>query len=86
MTRHAERPSSEAGHDLAIILVSYQGERWLPACLESIFAHAGDIDLDVVVSNNADDGTHAIVRTTFRPFASSAVRIAASLMPTTVHW
>lgn len=48
-------------NDLAIILVSHYGDRWLRPCLTSIFEHAGDCDLDVIVVNNADDGTPAIV-------------------------
>ena len=32
----------EAMHDLTIILVSHNGERWLRPCLTSVFEHAGD--------------------------------------------
>jgi GT2 family glycosyltransferase len=39
-------------HDLAVIIVSYGSAEWLPACLDSLYAHAGDIDLDVIVVDN----------------------------------
>jgi GT2 family glycosyltransferase len=48
--------------DLAIIIVSYHGERWLPDCLTSVLEHAGDCTLDVVVVNNADDGTEEVLK------------------------
>lgn len=48
--------------DLAIILVSHNGDRWLRPCLTSVFEHAGDCKIDVVVVNNADDGTAEVVR------------------------
>jgi N-acetylglucosaminyl-diphospho-decaprenol L-rhamnosyltransferase len=51
--------------DLAVILVSHHGERWLKPCLASVFAHVGRCDLDVVVVNNADDDTEAVVRGSF---------------------
>jgi GT2 family glycosyltransferase len=38
--------------DLAVIIVSYASAEWLPACLESLYPHAGDIDLDVIVVDN----------------------------------
>jgi N-acetylglucosaminyl-diphospho-decaprenol L-rhamnosyltransferase len=43
--------------DLAVVLVSYNQDRWLRACLTSLFAHAGRCSLDVVVVANGDDGT-----------------------------
>ena len=49
-------------HDLTIILVSHNGERWLRPCLESVFEHAGECEIDIVVVNNADDGTAEVVR------------------------
>jgi GT2 family glycosyltransferase len=39
-------------HDLAVIIVSHDQARWLPACLPSVLAHAGDITVDVVVVDN----------------------------------
>lgn len=52
-------------HDLAIILVSHNGERWLTPCLKSIFEHIGVCDIEVIVVNNADDGTVSIVSSAF---------------------
>jgi N-acetylglucosaminyl-diphospho-decaprenol L-rhamnosyltransferase len=49
-------------HDLTIILVSHNGERWLRPCLKSVFEHAGDCEINVVVVNNADDRTAEVVR------------------------
>lgn len=49
-------------HDLAIILVSHHGDRWLRSCLTSVFDHVGQCDVDVVVVNNAHDRTVEIVR------------------------
>lgn len=52
--------------DLAIIIVSTNEARWLPACLTSIFEHAGDLSLDVVVADNeSTDGTRELVETEF---------------------
>jgi GT2 family glycosyltransferase len=53
-------------HDLAIIVVSTNEAQWLPACLSSVFAHAGSIDLDVVVADNeSNDGTRELVEQDF---------------------
>lgn len=49
-------------HDLAIIIVSTNEGHWLTPCLASIFEHAGDASLDVVVvDNESTDGTREIV-------------------------
>ena len=42
---------------LAIVIVAHNSARWLPACLSSITARGGDIDLDIVVvdSESTDD-------------------------------
>ena len=48
--------------DLAIIIVSTNEGRWLRRCLTTVFAHAGAISLDVVVSDNeSTDETRAVV-------------------------
>jgi N-acetylglucosaminyl-diphospho-decaprenol L-rhamnosyltransferase len=53
-------------HDLAIIVVSTNEARWLTACLGSVYAHAGECALDVVVADNAStDGTAELVRREF---------------------
>lgn len=51
--------------DLAIILVSYNGAGWLRPCLMSVLARTGDCTVDIVVVNNADDGSEQIVADEF---------------------
>jgi len=52
--------------DLAVIIVSTNEAHWLPPCLQSIFEHAGDASLDVVVvDNDSTDGTRALVEHDF---------------------
>jgi N-acetylglucosaminyl-diphospho-decaprenol L-rhamnosyltransferase len=53
-------------HDLAVIIVSTNEAKWLPACLASIYDHRGDCTLDVVVADNqSTDGTAELVRVEF---------------------
>ena len=53
-------------HDLSIIIVSTNEARWLRTCLSSVFAHAGECKLDVVVADNAStDGTRDLVENEF---------------------
>lgn len=60
----ARRPSPT--HDLAIITISTNEVEWLGPCLSSIYEHAGDIRLDVVVvDNESTDGTQEFVESTF---------------------
>jgi N-acetylglucosaminyl-diphospho-decaprenol L-rhamnosyltransferase len=55
-----------AEHDLAIVIVSANSARWLEPCLSTVFAHAGDASLDVVVvDNESTDGTRALVESQF---------------------
>src|SRR5947209_3469449 len=52
--------------DLAIIIVSTNEVRWLDACLSSIYARAGEIQLDVVVvDNSSTDGTREFVESRY---------------------
>ena len=52
--------------DLAIIVVSTNEARWLRPCLESIYAHAGELALDVVVADNeSTDGTRELIEDDF---------------------
>ena len=37
-------------HDLAIIVVSTNEGRWLTPCLETVLAHVGSVDVDVVLN------------------------------------
>jgi GT2 family glycosyltransferase len=53
-------------HDLAIVIVSTNEARWLRPCLSSVFAHAGELALDVVVADNeSTDGTRELVEGEF---------------------
>jgi N-acetylglucosaminyl-diphospho-decaprenol L-rhamnosyltransferase len=52
-------------HDVCAIIVSHNGKAWLEAALSSLFASAGDVDLDVVVVDNGDDGSAAYVEERF---------------------
>ena len=53
-------------HDLAVIIVSTNEGKWLPACLTTVYAQAGDISLDVVVADNhSTDGTAEVVEREF---------------------
>jgi len=52
--------------ELAIIIVSYNSASWLTPCLESIYAHIGDVCLDVVVVDNGSaDNTVDLVERDF---------------------
>ena len=52
--------------DVAIIIVSTNEAKWLEPCLSTVFAHAGDAKLDVVVvDNESTDGTRELVETRF---------------------
>jgi GT2 family glycosyltransferase len=44
-------------HDLAVIIVSTNEAHWLRGCLPTVFAAAGDLDIDVVVVDNGSGGT-----------------------------
>ena len=57
---------ASASADLAIIIVSTNEARWLEPCLSTVFDHAGDARLDVVVvDNESTDGTRELVETRF---------------------
>ena len=52
--------------DLAIVIVSTNEGEWLEPCLSTVFAHAGDAMLDVVVvDNESTDGTRELVERRF---------------------
>ena len=71
--------------DLAIIIVSTNEAHWLEPCLSTVFAHAGDATLDVVVvDNESTDGTRELVESQFPAGARRRLRrTAASPTPTT---
>jgi N-acetylglucosaminyl-diphospho-decaprenol L-rhamnosyltransferase len=52
-------------HDVCAIVVSHNGRRWLDAALSSLRAHAGEIDLDLVLVDNGSDGSAAYVEERF---------------------
>lgn len=65
-THGAPQPHGAPQHDLAIVIVSADNARWLTPCLSTVFAHAGEMSLDVVVVNNeSTDGTRALVESQF---------------------
>lgn len=52
--------------DLAIVVVSTNEGHWLGPCLKTVFEHAGNATLDViVVENECTDGTRELVESTF---------------------
>jgi GT2 family glycosyltransferase len=51
--------------DVCVIIVSHNGKRWLDAALGTLFASAGDLELDVVVVDNGSDGSAAHVEERF---------------------
>lgn len=57
--------------DLAVIVVSYNSSKWLHGCLRSVYAHAGGIELDVVVVDNGS--CDASVDVVERDFPSARV-------------
>ncbi len=52
-------------HDVCAIVVSHEGKHWLEPALSSLFAHAGPVDLDVVVVDNGADGSAEYVEERF---------------------
>lgn len=59
-------------NDVCVIIVSHNGKHWLDAALSTLFERAGDVDLDVVVVDNGDDGAAAHVEKRFP--AARAIR------------
>jgi len=52
--------------DLAIVIVSTNEAHWLEQCLPTVFDHAGDARLEViVVDNSSTDGTRELVESSF---------------------
>ncbi len=63
--KRTHRPSTELA-DLAIVIVSANSARWLERCLPTVFAHAGEAKLEVIVVDNAStDGTRELVGSKF---------------------
>ncbi|HEX6781232.1 MAG TPA: glycosyltransferase family 2 protein [Solirubrobacterales bacterium] len=51
--------------DVCVIIVSHDGKHWLDGALGTLYASAGDLDLDVVVVDNGRDGSAAYVEERF---------------------
>lgn len=52
--------TAPGGAELAVVIVNYNTGDYLERCLASLQAHRGDIDIDVVVIDNASqDGSHS---------------------------
>ena len=53
-------------HKLSVVIVSYNSADYLEACLSSVFAHAGEVDVEaVVVDNDSSDGSAELVERSF---------------------
>lgn len=56
----------QSATEVSIVIVSYNCKRYIIECLDSIFSHAGSINLEVIVVDNASkDGTPQAIRTLF---------------------
>lgn len=52
--------------DVSVIIVNWNSRRFLSACLQSIFANSGAVELEVIVIDNASyDGSEEMVRRDF---------------------
>lgn len=59
-------PDRVARERLGVIVVSHNDAHWLPACLSTLHARAGDVDLSVVVvDSGSSDDTAGFVRRAF---------------------
>jgi GT2 family glycosyltransferase len=53
-------------HDLAVVIVASPGQpQWLPPCLRTLYAHAGELELDVVVADNGSVEARELVEREF---------------------
>jgi GT2 family glycosyltransferase len=60
------QPEGSRTADLAVIVVSANSCRWLEACLESVYARSGGLELDVIVVDaDSEDGTREFVERRF---------------------
>lgn len=47
--------------DLSVIIVNYNGARWLEACLESLVAQANDLSYEIIVVDNASQDDSVVL-------------------------
>ncbi len=53
--------------DVSIIIVNWNTQKLLQNCLESVYAHAGNVDFEIIVIDNAStDGSADMVRDNFK--------------------
>jgi GT2 family glycosyltransferase len=52
-------------HDLAVIVVSHDQERWLPRCLSTLLEHVHGLSLDLVVVDNGSGASRELVERDF---------------------
>jgi N-acetylglucosaminyl-diphospho-decaprenol L-rhamnosyltransferase len=53
-------------HDLAVVIVSSPNQPdWLRPCLRTLFAHAGTLELDVIVADNGSEEARQLVESEF---------------------
>jgi hypothetical protein len=53
-------------HDLAVITVSTNDVGWLTPCLSTLYEHAGELDLEVIIADNeSTDGTAELIERDF---------------------
>jgi len=54
--------SALASPQTSIIIITYNGRRYLADCLSTVFGEAGESDEIIVVDNNSTDGTRQFIR------------------------
>ena len=56
----------QSATEVSIVIVSYNCKRYIIECLDSIFSHAGSINLEIIVVDNASkDGTAKAIQEVF---------------------
>jgi hypothetical protein len=63
---NGEQAREEDIADVAIVVISTNEAHWVEPCLRTVFDHAGDASLQViVVDNSSTDGTREMVESCF---------------------
>jgi GT2 family glycosyltransferase len=66
MTMSQTATASATTSELAVIIVSHGSAEWLGPCLASLFEHAGELSLDVVIVENGESSsTNELVQARF---------------------